>query len=120
SLTLGQRIVIQSLGHRIEVVAADPRALDVKARPLEDPEIWHIVENRAGSQVEEVLDPRRLVQLARRCVDEGVQRVVAVSDPCWKRAASAKERRDGVQGIREPRRPREQGEGDRKSTRLNS
>src|SRR5438093_10966601 len=109
-LTLRQWIVVQAPEHRVEVVPADPCAFDVKARRLEDPKVRHVVENSAGRQVEKVLHPRRLVRLAGGRVNQGVQGGVAVPDPCRKRTASAKERRDGVQRIREARRPGQERE----------
>src|SRR2546427_2236696 len=109
SLDLGQTRVVETPQHRVEVIAGDPRALDVKARRLEDPQVWGVVEDGARGQIEKVLDSRGLVQFAGRGVDEGVQGRVGVRDPCRKRTPCPKEWPDRIERIGEARGPRKEG-----------
>src|SRR2546427_3626116 len=74
SLDLGQTRVVETPQHRVEVIAGDPRALDVKARRLEDPQVWGVVEDGARGQIEKVLDSRGLVQFARAVLDDAPYR----------------------------------------------
>src|SRR5438445_11923809 len=87
-----QLSVVEAPEHRVEVVAADPCALEMEARRLEDPQVRHVVEDRAGREVEEFLNPRGLVQLARGGIDAGVEARIAVSNPRGIRAPGSKER----------------------------
>src|SRR2546427_7990275 len=107
-LRLGQTRVVETPQHRVEVIAGDPRALDVKARRLEDPQVRGVVEDGARGQIEKVLDSRCLVQLAGRGVDEGVQGRVGVGDPCRKRTPCPKEWPDRIERDGEAWGPREE------------
>src|SRR5439155_5952933 len=108
-LSLGQTRVVETPQHRVEVIAGDPRALDVKARRLEDPQVRGVLEDGPRGQIEKVLDSRGLVQLAGRGVDEGVQGRVRVSDPRRKRTPCPKEWPDRIERIGEARGPRQEG-----------
>src|SRR5438094_9248899 len=80
-LSLGQTRVVETPQHRVEVIAGDPCALDVKARRLEDPQVRGVVEDGPRGQIEKILDSRGLVQSVRSAVNDGVQATVRAPDP---------------------------------------